>query len=105
GNESRYVNNCLDSGWISSRGEFVSRFEVAFAEFVGVNEATSVANGTVAIHLALDALGIGPGDEVIVPTLTYIATVNTILQTGAKPVFVDSVEDTLQMDPVAVELA
>ncbi|TGQ72648.1 MAG: DegT/DnrJ/EryC1/StrS family aminotransferase [Mesorhizobium sp.] len=105
GNVSRYVNDCLDSGWISSRGEFVPRFEVAFAEFIGANEATSVANGTVAIHLVLDALGIGPGDEVIVPTLTYIATVNTILQIGATPVFVDSVGSTLQMDPVAVELA
>ncbi|ESX81594.1 DegT/DnrJ/EryC1/StrS aminotransferase family protein [Mesorhizobium sp. LSHC412B00] len=105
GNVSRYVNDCLDAGWISSRGEFVSKFEMGFAEFIGATGATSVANGTVAIHLALDALGIGPGDEVIVPTLTYIATVNTILQTGAKPIFVDSIEDTLQMDPEAVELA
>ncbi|WP_292475130.1 DegT/DnrJ/EryC1/StrS family aminotransferase [Mesorhizobium sp.] len=105
GNVSRYVNACLDSGWISSRGDFVSKFETGFAEFIGANEATSVANGTVAIHLALDALGIGPGDEVVVPTLTYIATVNTILQTGAKPVFVDSIEDTLQMNPEAAELA
>ncbi|MES0190155.1 DegT/DnrJ/EryC1/StrS aminotransferase family protein [Mesorhizobium sp. LSJC264A00] len=105
GNVSRYVNDCLDSGWISSRGEFVSKFEMGFAEFIGGTGATSVANGTVAIHLALDALGIGPGDEVIVPTLTYIATVNTILQTGAKPVFVDSNEDTLQMDPEGAELA
>ncbi|RJT40080.1 DegT/DnrJ/EryC1/StrS family aminotransferase [Mesorhizobium waimense] len=105
GNVSRYVNDCLDSGWISSRGEFVPKFETGFAEFVGANEATSVANGTVALHLALEALGIGSGDEVIVPTLTYVATVNTILQTGAKPVFVDSLADTLQMDPLATEQA
>lgn len=105
GNVSRYVNDCLETGWISSRGAFVSKFENAFAEFIGANEAASVANGTVAIHLALSALGIGAGDEVIVPTLTYVATVNMILQTGATPVFVDALEDTLQMDPAAVELA
>jgi perosamine synthetase len=64
-----------------------------------------VANGTVAIHLALVALGVGPGDEVIVPTFTYIASVNTILQTGAIPVYVDSCDDTLQMDPAAVRAA
>ena len=105
GNVSRYVNDCLESGWISSRGAFVAKFESAFAAFIGASQATSVANGTVAIHLALDALGLGPGDEVIVPTLTYVASVNTILQTGAKPVFVDSLEGSLQMDPAAVEKA
>lgn len=105
GNVSRYVNDCLESGWISSRGEFVAKFENTFADVIGANQATSVANGTVAIHLVLTALGIGPGDEVIVPTLTYVATVNMILQVGATPVFVDSLEDTLQMDAVAVELA
>jgi perosamine synthetase len=105
GNLKKYVNECLDTGWISSRGEFISRFEDAFAQYVGVPAATSVANGTVAIHLALEALGIGKGDEVIVPTFTYIASVNTILQTGATPVYVDSLEDTLQIDPAAVRLA
>lgn len=105
GNASAYVNECLDTGWISSRGEFIARFEEAFATFVGANEATSVANGTVAIHLALDALGVGPGDEVIVPSFTYIASVNTILQTGAKPVYVDSLEATLQVDPDSIRRA
>lgn len=95
GNFKKYVNECLDTGWISSRGEFISRFEDAFAQYVDVPSATSVANGTVALHLALDALGIGAGDEVIVPTFTYIASVNTILQTGATPVYVDSLENTL----------
>src|SRR3954466_12035938 len=85
GNVSRYVNDCLESGWISSRGEFVAKFENTFADVIGANQATSVANGTVAIHLVLTALGIGPGDEVIVPTLTYVATVNMILQVGATP--------------------
>jgi len=102
GNEKRYVNECLDSTWISSRGEFIQRFEASFAEFTGVAHATSVCNGTVAIHLALLALGIGPGDEVIVPTLTYVASVNAIVYTGATPVFVDSCRDSWQMSPDAV---
>ena len=99
GNEKRYVNECLDTSWISSRGRFVSEFEERFAERVGVEHAASVSNGTVALHVALLALGLGPGDEVIVPTLTYIASVNAITYTGATPVFVDSVHDTWQIDP------
>jgi len=99
GREKEYVNQCLDSTWISSKGEFIGRFERAFVDYIGAPYATSVCNGTVAIHLALEALGIGPGDEVIVPSLTYIASVNTIVQTGASPVFVDSLEATWQMDP------
>lgn len=102
GREKEYVNQCLDSTWISSKGEFIGRFERQFAEYIGAQYATSVCNGTVAIHLALEALGIGPGDEVIVPTLTYIASVNTIIQTGATPVFVDSIEQTWQIDPADV---
>ena len=103
GREREYVLQCLDSTWISSKGEFISRFESGFAGTVGVEYATSVCNGTVALHLAMLALGIGPGDEVIVPTLTYIASVNAIAYTGAKPVFVDSLPDTWQMDPADVE--
>lgn len=99
GREREYVNQCLDSTWISSKGEFIGRFEHEFANYVGAEYATAVCNGTVAIHLALEALGIGPGDEVIVPTLTYVASVNTIIQAGAKPVFVDSLEQTWQIDP------
>ena len=99
GNEKKYVNECLDSTWISSKGKFITEFEQAFAGYVGGTYATTVSNGTVAIHLALLALGIGPGDEVIVPTLTYIASVNAIAYTGATPVFVDSLLDTWQMDP------
>lgn len=97
GNEKLYVNECLDSSWISSKGKFISKFENKFSEFVGVKHSTAVANGTVALHLALVTLGIGQGDEVIVPTFTYIASVNAITYTGAKPVFVDSYEDTLQV--------
>lgn len=99
GNEKKYVNECLDSTWISSKGRFISEFEIKFADYTDVRYATSVSNGTVALHLALVALGIGPGDEVIVPTLTYIASVNAIAFTGATPVFVDSVTNTWQMDP------
>lgn len=105
GNASAYVNECLTTGWISSRGAFISRFEDAFAAYVGASHATSVANGTVALHLALEALGVGAGDEVIVPSFTYIASVNTILQTGAMPVYVDSLQDTLQVDPQAIRNA
>ncbi len=97
--EKEYVNQCLDSTWISSKGEFIAEFEKHFGNFIVSPHVTAVCNGTVAIHLALVALGIKPGDEIIVPTFTYVASVNTILQAGGVPVFVDSLESTLQMDP------
>lgn len=99
GNEKKYVNQCLDSSWISSKGEFITKFEQEFANFIKAPHATSVCNGTVAIHLALAALDLKPGDEIIVPTFTYVASVNTIIQAGAVPVFVDSIEATWQVDP------
>jgi perosamine synthetase len=99
GNEKKYVNECLDSTWISSKGKFVSEFERKFADYMGIGHAATVSNGTTALHLALLTLGIGNGDEVIVPTLTYIASVNAISYTGATPVFVDSLATTWQMDP------
>ncbi|HZW23312.1 DegT/DnrJ/EryC1/StrS aminotransferase family protein [Noviherbaspirillum sp.] len=99
GREKEYVNQCLDSTWISSKGEFISRFESEFARFIGANHATTVCNGTVALHLALTALGLQPGDEVIVPTLTYVASANAVVQAGAVPVFADSVPHTWQIDP------
>jgi perosamine synthetase len=99
GNEKRYVNECIDSTWISSKGDFISRFEESFRSYVGTQHAATTSNGTVAIHLALLALGIGGGAEVIVPTLTYIASVNAIAYTGATPVFCDSLMTTWQMDP------
>jgi perosamine synthetase len=99
GNERKYVNECLDSTWISSKGKFIPEFEAAFARYLGAQHAATVSNGTVALHLALVALGIGPDAEVIVPTLTYIASVNAITYTGATPVFVDSLESTWQMSP------
>jgi perosamine synthetase len=99
GKEKEYVDECLDSSWISSRGKFVEKFENEFAQYVGAKHATAVNSGTAALHLAMLALGIGPGDEVIVPTLTYVASVNAIAYVGATPVFVDSLRSTWQMDP------
>lgn len=105
GNEKLYVSQCLDEGWISSKGRFVSEFEDRFGEYIGANHVTTVCNGTVALHLALLGLGITRGDEVIVPTFTYIASVNSISHCGAIPVFVDSLRDSWQIDPWSVEQA
>ncbi len=103
GNEKRYVMDCLESSWISARGKYVDRFEVAFAEFCGVSHGISCTNGTVALHLALLALGIGPGDEVIVPTLTFVATANAVRYCGATPVFIDCEPETWNIDPDLIE--
>jgi perosamine synthetase len=94
---------CLKTGWISSRGVFIEKFEKAFSKFIGAHHAISVCNGTVAIQVALAALGIGPGDEVIVPSFTYIASVNSIIAVGATPVLVDSNLDTWQLDIAELE--
>src|SRR5215510_13839250 len=83
GNEQRYVNECLDSTWISSNGEFLDRFEAECARFTGTGHAVACSNGTTALHLALMALGVGPGDEVLVPTFTYVATANAVAYCGA----------------------
>jgi len=99
GNEKKYVNECLDTNWISSKGKFIQQFEENFANYIGIKYATGISNGTTALHLAIEALGICEGDEVIVPTFTYIASVSSILYTGATPVFVDSLASTWQMDP------
>ncbi len=103
GNERAYVLDCLDTGWISSNGKYIATFEEAFARFCGVKHAVAANNGTTALHLALVALGLEPGDEVIVPTVTYIATANAVRYCGATPVLVDVVPDTLNIDPAAVE--
>jgi perosamine synthetase len=95
--------DCLDSTWISSRGQYVERFETGFAEFCGAEHAVSCSNGTTALHLALLTLGVGPGDEVIVPTLTFVATANAVSYCGARPVFVDAEPDTWNIDPSLVE--
>ena len=103
GNERDYVLDCLDSTWISSRGKYIEQFEAAMADFCGVRYAVAANNGTTALHLALAAHDIGPGDEVIVPTLTYIASVNAIRYCGATPVFVDSTEPQMALDPMDVQ--
>ena len=103
GNEKAYVLDCLESTWISSSGQYVQRFETAFAEFCNVKHAISCCNGTVALHLALLALGVGPGDEVIVPTLTFVATANAVTYCGAQPTFVDSEPETWNLDPSLLE--
>ena len=102
GNEKRYVLECLETTWISSIGRFITEFERAFARFCGVEHAVAVNNGTNALHLALVALGLKPGDEVLVPTLTYIATANAVTYCGAKPILVDCDPQTLNMDPAAI---
>jgi perosamine synthetase len=105
GNEKAYVTECLDTNWISSQGEFVRRFERDFAARLGVPHALAVSNGTVALHLALVAFGIGPDDEVIVPELTFAATINTVLYVGAKPVIVDVDPKTWNICPEATAAA
>jgi perosamine synthetase len=89
GNELAYISDCIKTGWISSQGSYVKRFEKEFAEFCGAQYGVAVSNGTVALHLALAALDIKAGDEVIVPDLTFAASVNAIIYTGATPVIVD----------------
>jgi perosamine synthetase len=103
GNEKAYVLDCLESTWISSKGDYIERFEAAFAEFCGAPYAVSCCTGTAALHLALLVFGVGPGDEVIIPTLTYVATANAITYCGARPVFVDSEPHTWNLDPGLIE--
>jgi len=105
GKELEYVTECVTTNWISSQGSFVRRFEADFAKLLGVPHALAVSNGTVALHLALAAYGIGPGDEVIVPDPTFAATLNAVLYTGATPVIVDVAADTWNIDPAALSEA
>jgi perosamine synthetase len=99
------VVDAVRTSWISSTGPYVNRFEKEFAELCGVGSAIAVSNGTVALHLALVALNVRPGDEVIVPSLTYIATANAVRYVGAEPVFVDVTPDTWCLDPRKIEEA
>ena len=102
GNERKYVDECIDTAWISSVGRFIQAFETEFGRFIGSPHALGCCNGTVALHLALLGIGCGPGDEVIVPTLTYIASANAVTYCGATPVFVDVDPRTFNMDPAQV---
>ena len=103
GNELAYVTEAVSTGWISSSGKYVTEFEKAFAAWCGVKHGIAVCNGTVALHLACVALGIGPGDEVIIPDFTMIASAFAVCYTGAKPVFVDADARTWNMDIAQVE--
>ncbi len=102
GNELNYVTDCVTSGWISSQGEYVRRFEAQFADFLGGANTIAVSSGTAALHLALKALNIGPGDEVIVPDLTFAATANVVLHCGATPVLADVDPSTWTLDADAL---
>jgi perosamine synthetase len=97
-NTHKYVADCLDSTWISSKGSYIKKFETSFTDYLKVNHATSVSNGTTALHMCLCALGVGKGDEVIVPSFTYIASVNAIKYVGAKPIFIDSDKSTWNLN-------
>ena len=103
GNEKKYLNECIDSGWISSEGPFVTKFEEQFAQKVDRQFGISVCNGTVALDIAVSALGIGPGDEIIMPTFTIISCASAITRAGAKPVLVDSEIDTWNMNVDQIE--
>jgi len=103
GNEEKYVIECIRTGWVSSKGKFVDQFEENFASYVGARHAIAVSSGTAALHLALAALDIQPGDEIIMPTFTMIACANVAKYLGAKPVLVDSEISTWNIDPNKIE--
>ena len=102
GNEWAYVKECLDSTFVSSVGKFVDRFEVELAAFTGAKHAVAVSNGTAALHAAFRLAGAGPGDEILIPALTFVATANAVAYGGAIPHFVDVEERTLGLDPRAI---
>lgn len=105
GNEEKYVAEAIRSSWISSSGKYLDQFEAEFAELCDSKYALSCSNGTVALHLALLGLGLRPGDEVIVPSMTYIATANAVRYCGAEPIFVDIDPETWCISPEAIETA
>ena len=94
GNEKKYVMDCLDTGWISSLGKYVGLFEEKFTGYVGAEHGVACCSGTAGLHTALSVLGVGPGDEVIIPNFTIIVSANVVMRTGAKPVLVDVEPDT-----------
>lgn len=98
GNEWQYVKDCLDTGWISSVGSYVNLFEEKIAAFTGVKYAVAAMNGTAALHLSLQIAGVGYGDHVIVPNITFVASCNAVRYCGADPIFIDVCPDTWQMD-------
>ena len=103
GNEWAYVKECLDTGWVSSVGDYVDRFEAMIAEQTGAKHAIATVNGTAALHACYTLAGVEAGDEVIVPTLTFVGTANAVTYLGAVPHFVDSEESTLGIDAAKLE--
>ena len=103
GREKAYLAECVNSGWVSSAGPFVDRFEAAVAELCGTRHAVATVNGTAAQHVALVALGVMPGDAVVLPALSFIATANAISYAGATPLFADIDRHSLGLAPSAVE--
>lgn len=103
GNEKKYLSECIDTGWISSEGPFVKRFEDEFSKRMGRKHGIAVTNGTSALDAAVEALGIGPGDEVILPTFTIISCILQIKRSGAKPILIDSDPITWNMDVKQIE--
>ena len=102
GNEKKYLNECIETGWISSEGPFVEKIEAGFSRLMGCAYGIAVCNGSAAIDVALAALHIGPGDEVILPSFTIISCAAAIVPTGAIPVVVDSQHDTWNIDPALI---
>ena len=103
GRETEYVLECLQTNWISSHGRFITQFERTFAEYCGVRHAVAVSNGTTALHLCLVALDVKAGDEIIVPSLSYVATANAVRYCNATPVFVDNDLRTFNIDVDEIE--
>ncbi|MFH1581679.1 MAG: LegC family aminotransferase [Pseudomonadota bacterium] len=103
GNEWKYIKECLDTNWVSSVGKYVDKFERSVADYVGAHHSVACVNGTAALHMALLVAGVQPEDEVLVPSLTFVAPANAVRYTGAWPVFIDVQPDIWQMDPRKVE--
>jgi perosamine synthetase len=103
GNERRYIIDCLKTGWISSKGQYIERFEKAFSRFCNAEYGVCCSSGTAALHLACEALGIGNGDEVIIPDFTIIVSANSVIFSGARPVLVDIEKKTWNIDPYKIE--
>lgn len=101
--EKKYLAECIDSGWTSSDGPFIKEFEEKFSSYIGKKYGIAVSNGTAALEVAVGALGIKPGDEIILPTFTIVSCLNAILTYGGRPVFVDSEPETWNIDPDKIE--
>ena len=103
GNEAKYVADAFATNWIAPVGPHLKKFEEMFCEHVGLPHAVALASGTAALHLALHHLGVERGDEVVCSSLTFIASANPVVYTGATPVFIDADESTWNMDPNLLE--